>query len=246
MAICLCDDGGWSTAAGYSGELERMARRSRLRLLQSDCVGGLRDCQWHERWTGGGSRRTGQRGKHCFICLNAFPYTSGHVMVMPYAHLDRLAGMPAEAAHELMDLGTGTEHALKQLYRPHGFNFGMNLGQAAGAGVAGTLAFACAAAMDGRYELYDYGGGDAGAAGGPGHDVEKAARGVCGFDEVEPRYSLRIETTTSGSGIGAFGFQIRTSAMPWNAPQNATTSASGSPRLNCCLRCPRMTSGRLA
>jgi ATP adenylyltransferase len=79
------------------------------------------------------------RGKHCFVCLNAFPYTSGHVMVMPYAHLDRLAKVPAEAAHELIDLAQQTERALDRLYHPHGFNFGMNLGQAAGAGVAGHL-----------------------------------------------------------------------------------------------------------
>jgi ATP adenylyltransferase len=79
------------------------------------------------------------RGKHCFVCLNAFPYTSGHVMVMPFAHLDRLAALPTEAAHELMDLAQLTEQALENLYHPHGLNFGMNLGQAAGAGVAGHL-----------------------------------------------------------------------------------------------------------
>ena len=79
------------------------------------------------------------RGKHCFICLNAFPYTSGHVMAMPYAHLDRLADLPTEAAHELMDLAQRTERVLEWLYRPQGFNFGINLGRAAGAGVAGHL-----------------------------------------------------------------------------------------------------------
>ncbi len=79
------------------------------------------------------------RGKHCFICLNAFPYTSGHVMVMPYAHLDRIAKMPEETAHELIDLAQQTERALEGQYHPHGFNFGLNLGQAAGAGVAGHL-----------------------------------------------------------------------------------------------------------
>jgi len=79
------------------------------------------------------------RGKTCFICLNAFPYTSGHVMVMPYAHLDRIAKMPVESAREMMDLAQQTERALEKLYRPHGFNFGLNLGQAAGAGVAGHL-----------------------------------------------------------------------------------------------------------
>jgi ATP adenylyltransferase len=79
------------------------------------------------------------RGRHCFVCLNAYPYTSGHVMAMPYAHLDRLALLPTEAAHELMDLAQSAERALQQLYSPHGFNFGMNLGRAAGAGVAGHL-----------------------------------------------------------------------------------------------------------
>ena len=79
------------------------------------------------------------RGKHCFICLNAYPYTSGHVMVMPYAHLDRLAALPQDAAHELMDLAQRTEVALQRIYSPQGFNFGLNLGQAAGAGVAEHL-----------------------------------------------------------------------------------------------------------
>ena len=80
-----------------------------------------------------------KRGKHCFICLNAYPYTSGHVMVMPYAHLDRLTALPTETAHELIDLAQMTEQALERLYRPDGLNFGINLGKAAGAGVAGHL-----------------------------------------------------------------------------------------------------------
>jgi ATP adenylyltransferase len=79
------------------------------------------------------------RAKHCFICLNAYPYTSGHVMVLPYAHLDRLSKMPVEAAHELIELSQRTETVLQKLYTPHGFNFGLNLGQAAGAGVANHL-----------------------------------------------------------------------------------------------------------
>ena len=79
------------------------------------------------------------RGKHCFLCLNAFPYTSGHVMAMPYAHLDRLAALPTKTAHELIELAQRTEAVLERLYRPHGFNFGMNVGQAGGAGVAGHV-----------------------------------------------------------------------------------------------------------
>jgi ATP adenylyltransferase len=79
------------------------------------------------------------RGKHCYICLNAYPYTSGHIMVVPYAHLDRIAAMPTDAAHEMMDLAQKSELALETIYKPHGLNFGMNLGKAGGAGVAGHL-----------------------------------------------------------------------------------------------------------
>jgi len=79
------------------------------------------------------------RGQHCFVCLNAYPYTSGHVMAMPYAHIARLSMLPREAAHELMDLAQLTERALERVYSPHGYNFGMNLGKSGGAGVAGHL-----------------------------------------------------------------------------------------------------------
>lgn len=79
------------------------------------------------------------RAAHCFICLNAFPYTSGHIMILPYAHLDRLAALPVDTAHELMDLAQRTERVLERAYAPHGFNFGLNIGRAAGAGVAGHI-----------------------------------------------------------------------------------------------------------
>lgn len=79
------------------------------------------------------------RGKYCYICLNAFPYTSGHVMVIPYQHLDELQKLPTEAAQEMMALCQRTETALRNLYHPDGINLGMNLGAAAGAGVAGHI-----------------------------------------------------------------------------------------------------------
>ena len=120
------------------------------------------------------------RGKHCFVCLNAFPYTSGHVMVMPYAHLDRLAALPAEAAHELIELAQRTERALDRLYHPHGFNFGMNVGKAAGAGVAGHLHLHALPRWAGRHQLHDHGGRDAHSAGRSGDDVEADAGGVWG------------------------------------------------------------------
>jgi ATP adenylyltransferase len=79
------------------------------------------------------------RGQYCYIILNTYPYTAGHVMIVPFAHLDELQKLPAEAAHEMMDLGQRMEQVLRQLYRPDGINLGMNIGKAAGAGVAGHI-----------------------------------------------------------------------------------------------------------
>lgn len=79
------------------------------------------------------------RARHCFIILNTFPYTSGHVMIVPYAHLDQLQKLAAEAAQEMMALSQRMEGVLRALYRPDGVNLGMNIGKAAGAGVAGHI-----------------------------------------------------------------------------------------------------------
>jgi ATP adenylyltransferase len=79
------------------------------------------------------------RGKWCFVILNTYPYTSGHVMVVPYAHLDELQKLPKDAAHEMMDLSQKMEQVLRGLYKPDGVNLGMNIGAAAGAGVAGHI-----------------------------------------------------------------------------------------------------------
>ncbi|MGZ7074321.1 MAG: HIT family protein, partial [Candidatus Angelobacter sp.] len=79
------------------------------------------------------------RGPHCYVILNAYPYTSGHVMIVPFAHLDELQKLPVEAAHEMMDLAQRMERVLRELYTPDGLNLGMNVGKAAGAGVAGHI-----------------------------------------------------------------------------------------------------------
>ncbi|HEX7960299.1 MAG TPA: HIT domain-containing protein [Terriglobales bacterium] len=79
------------------------------------------------------------RGLHCFICLNAYPYNNGHAMVVPYAHLDQLLKLPDESATEMMQLTQQLEAVLRDLYHPDGINLGMNLGKAAGAGVAGHI-----------------------------------------------------------------------------------------------------------
>jgi len=79
------------------------------------------------------------RGVFCFVVLNAFPYTSGHVMVVPYEHLDQLQKLPAKAAHEMIELAQKLEGILRELYHPDGLNMGMNLGKAAGAGIAAHI-----------------------------------------------------------------------------------------------------------
>ncbi|MDE3106224.1 MAG: HIT domain-containing protein [Acidobacteriota bacterium] len=79
------------------------------------------------------------RYQYCYLCLNAYPYSTGHLMVVPYAHQASLADLPEPAALEMMRLAQRVERCLRSVYHPDGLNFGLNLGQAAGAGVAGHL-----------------------------------------------------------------------------------------------------------
>ncbi len=80
-----------------------------------------------------------ERGEHVFLCLNRFPYSPGHLLIVPYVHCDSLSGLPSEAAQEVMTTAQRVDAALQRVYRPDGLNFGLNLGQAAGAGVASHL-----------------------------------------------------------------------------------------------------------
>jgi ATP adenylyltransferase len=79
------------------------------------------------------------RGKQSFIILNRFPYTSGHVMIVPYSHVAELKLCEPQALAEMMALAQRVESVFRENYRPDGMNLGMNLGRAAGAGVAGHL-----------------------------------------------------------------------------------------------------------
>ncbi len=79
------------------------------------------------------------RGEHCFIILNTFPYTSGHAMIVPYQHVDELQKLSPAAAAEMMAFSQRMERALRAAYKPDGINLGMNIGAAAGAGVAGHI-----------------------------------------------------------------------------------------------------------
>ncbi|HEU5235928.1 MAG TPA: HIT domain-containing protein [Pyrinomonadaceae bacterium] len=76
------------------------------------------------------------RGALNFAILNRYPYISGHLMIAPYAHLGELSAASKEVTDEMMDLVKRSQTALLEVYKPDGFNIGMNLGRAAGAGVA--------------------------------------------------------------------------------------------------------------
>jgi ATP adenylyltransferase len=75
------------------------------------------------------------RASRSFIVLNRYPYISGHLLIVPYLHVGDLDAAPKETTDELMDLTKRSQTALREAYSPPGFNIGMNLGHAAGAGI---------------------------------------------------------------------------------------------------------------
>lgn len=75
------------------------------------------------------------RGQRAFIILNRYPYTSGHLMVVPYQHLPSLEGLDPGTLTEMMELAVSSTRVLEKVYNAQGFNIGINLGEAAGAGI---------------------------------------------------------------------------------------------------------------
>ncbi len=76
------------------------------------------------------------RGSRNLVILNLFPYTTGHTLIVPYAHVAGLEELPTETLTEMMTLAQKVQGSLKITYNPDGYNLGMNLGKSAGAGVA--------------------------------------------------------------------------------------------------------------
>ena len=79
------------------------------------------------------------RGLHNFLVLNLFPYTSAHLMIVPYAHIADLSAADKSVTDEMMDLAKRAQAVIATVYHPDGFNLGMNLGTAAGAGIAAHM-----------------------------------------------------------------------------------------------------------
>ncbi|MCD6407201.1 HIT domain-containing protein [Candidatus Aerophobetes bacterium] len=81
------------------------------------------------------------RGKKCFVILNAFPYNNGHLMIAPYRHISLIEEMNREESAEMFELLKKMVMLLKKVMQPDGFNIGVNLGRAAGAGIEDHIHF---------------------------------------------------------------------------------------------------------
>ena len=75
------------------------------------------------------------RSERAYIILNRYPYTSGHLMVVPYEHKPNLEELDSATRAEMMELTTRCMTVLRKIYRPPAFNMGANIGEAAGAGI---------------------------------------------------------------------------------------------------------------
>ncbi len=79
------------------------------------------------------------RKKKLFVMLNKFPYNNGHVLIAPYRHVPDLDDLDEDEMSEIMFVVRQTKQALVEMYNPHGFNIGINIGRTAGAGVPGHV-----------------------------------------------------------------------------------------------------------
>ncbi|MCX8195603.1 MAG: HIT domain-containing protein [Acidilobaceae archaeon] len=79
------------------------------------------------------------RGKRAYVILNKYPYNNGHLMVVPYRHVASLEDLDEEEMADIMRLVNASLKALREVYSPDGFNVGVNIGKAAGAGVEGHV-----------------------------------------------------------------------------------------------------------
>ncbi len=76
------------------------------------------------------------RGEHCYVIFNAYPYNPGHLMVVPFLHVSELDDLDESTSNELWQLGRRAVAVLRERLGAEGMNLGMNLGRAAGAGIA--------------------------------------------------------------------------------------------------------------
>jgi ATP adenylyltransferase len=118
--------------------MDRMWATWRMAYVGGKHGGGCVMC----RIAAAGTDRQGwvvARSEHSIVALNAFPYNSGHVMILPRRHAASLSRLRRPERADLMECLERTERAIRRAYRPQGINMGVNLGRCAGAGVTGHV-----------------------------------------------------------------------------------------------------------
>lgn len=108
-------------------------------MTGANAVSGCVFCEAASRYTAGEEGLVIHGGRLAFVILNLYPYNNGHLMVVPHRHVATLAETCTEELAELFALTRQAEMALTEAYAPQGLNIGVNLGKAAGAGVADHL-----------------------------------------------------------------------------------------------------------
>jgi len=118
---------------------ERLWAPWRMEFIRDGAKDG--ECFLCKAGVGGDDRalQVARRGRLCFCVLNRFPYNNGHLLIAPYRHEARLEGLTAGERAEILDLTIQAKLTLDAVCAPHGFNVGLNLGQAAGAGLESHL-----------------------------------------------------------------------------------------------------------
>lgn len=109
-----------------------------MKYMESNKVEGCIFCMAQEM-EDGPENLIACRNEHAYVILNRYPYTSGHLMVVPYVHEPNLEALDAATRAEMMELTTRCMTVLRNIYRPPAFNMGANIGEAAGAGVKGHV-----------------------------------------------------------------------------------------------------------
>ncbi|MCE5315533.1 MAG: HIT domain-containing protein [Armatimonadota bacterium] len=118
--------------------MERLWAPWRLEYITAEKVEGCVFCVFPQQDCDQKNRIL-YRGKHSFVIMNAFPYSNGHLLIPPYRHIADISQLSDEENLEIMQLTQLCCKALNEVCRPDGFNIGMNLGTAAGAGIADHL-----------------------------------------------------------------------------------------------------------
>jgi ATP adenylyltransferase len=123
----------------YDAQVERIWAPWRLEYVKDASKDNQSDCIFCAVIDDGPERDAENlvvsRGERCFVILNKYPYTNGHLMVAPYEHAAQLQALDSETTAEIIALAQRGMAALEQSYSPHGYNVGFNQGRVAGAGV---------------------------------------------------------------------------------------------------------------